>query len=173
MSSIFRKKRTYDIKSELDQNLNSDKLNFRIITHVLGMPRARVYSLTCKLYFTEYSGFTIEKLIETNFNYFTWLPKNIPNFTYDDNILKYAKVCLEFLEKIDNQPIENGTKLGKEISQIDAMIKYEHHLDFDSNKGMVQYYKMMVNAKYYKSIFNTRTERLIRQAREIDQKSSE
>jgi len=38
---------------------------------------------------------------------------------------------------------------------------------------MVQYYKMMVNAKYYKSIFNTRTERLIRQAREIDQKSSE
>jgi len=174
MESIFREKRIYNNESELDLTPNFNGLNFRTVTHDLGIPRAREYSLSCKLYFTKYSGNTIKELIETNFNYFTWLPKNIENFTYDDEVMKYAKICLETLEKIDNYPINNTlTELGKAINQVDAMLEYEDHLDFEEDKYIIEYYKMKVNVEYYKKIINTSTERLIRQARDITQISPE
>jgi hypothetical protein len=174
MDSIFREKRIYNSDYELKSKPNFNKLNFRAVTQDQGIPIAREYTLSCELYFTQFAGYTIKELIETNFNYFTWLPRNIENFTYDAEVLKYAKSCLKFLEEIDNFPFRNKqTELGIAINQVDAMIEYEHHLDFEKDKNIIQYYKMRVNVEYYKRIINTPKERLIRQARDIYQNSSE
>jgi hypothetical protein len=174
MDSIFREKRINRSEHEFFSRPNYNKLSFRTVTHDNGVPRGREYSLSCKLYFTQFSGYTIKELIETNFNYFTWLPRNIENFTYDDKVLKYARSCLELLERIDNYPVNHTqTKLGMAIHQVDAMIDYELKLDCDKNKYIIEYYKMRVNVEYYKKIIDTPIERLIRQARGIFQISSE
>lgn len=174
MESIFREKREYNLNSNPKRNWNTEKLNFTNKTHDNGIARARTYSLNSELHFTEYSGFTIKKLIETNFNYFTWLPKNIENFNYTNDVLEYAKTCLETLEEIEKYPPNRTqTELGKAISQVKAMIDYEHTLDFENDKYMLMARKMFVNVDYYKTIINTRIERLIRQSFEIEQYSSE
>lgn len=174
MDSIFRKKRTYNVDLDLNYNLNPEKQNFKTVTHDFGYPRARKYSLTCQLHFTEYSGYTIKNLIETNFNYFTWLPRNIRNFTYDEDVLKYANTCLDWLEKIENYPTKKKfTDLGRAINQVRTMIDYEHCLDFENDEIKSNAYKMMINVEYYKTIINTPIEKLIRQTFEIHQNSSE
>jgi len=174
MDSIFREKREYNLDSNPRQNWNPDKAYYIHKTHDNGIPRARTYSLDSIIHFTQYKGYTIKKLIETNFNYFTWLPRNIENFRYTDEVLKYAKKCLEDLEKIESYPInKTRTKLGIAINQVKAMIDYEHTLDFGNDKYMLMARKMFVNVNYYKTIINTRIERLIRQTFEIEQNSSE
>ena len=163
MKSIFREKREYNLDTNPIQNWNADITNFINKTHDNGTPRARTYSLDSKLHFTQYSGFTIKELIETNFNYFTWLPRNIENFTYTNEVMEYAKTCLGKLEEIENYPINRTqTELGKAIRQVKAMIDYEHTLDFGNDKYMLMARKMVVNVEYYKTIVNTRIERLIR-----------
>jgi len=169
MNSIFRKKKIYTRDLESNSKSNSEKLNFRTVTHANGIPRARRYSLSCKLYFTKYSGSTIQELIETNFDYFTWLPRNIENFIYDEHVIEYAETCLKLLEKIETYPAGLiQTELGKAINQVDAMIEYEHSLDFENDEDLLLAYKAEINVKYYKTIINTPNERLIRQAREIE-----
>ena len=169
MDSIFRKKRTFNFESEFQTNKNFDKLTVNAVTHDNGIPRARKYSLTSKLHFTQYSGFTIKKLIETNFNYFTWLPRHIENFEYEQEVLKYAKTCLDQLEKIDNYSIGlTQTKLGKAVNQVNAMISYEQALDADKNIYMLFARKSLIDIKYYKTIINTPIERLIRQSFKTD-----
>lgn len=169
MDSIFRKKRTYDFESEFHTNKNFDKLTVNAVTHDNGVARAYKYSLSCKLHFTQYSGFTIKKLIETNFNYFTWLPRNIENFEYEKKVLDYAKNCIKELEKIDNYSIGlTSTKLGKAVNQVNAMISYEETLDFDKNKYTIVARKSFIDVEYYKTIIDTPIERLIRQSFKTD-----
>lgn len=173
MESIFREKREHILDSKPKRNWDTYNPNFKIKTHDNGIPRARTYSLDSKLHFTEYLGYTIKKLIETNFNYFTWLPRNIKNFTYDEDVLKYAKTCLETLENIENYPINRKpTNLGKAISQVRAMIKYEYTLDYEDDKHMLMARKMFIDVEYYKTIINTPLERLIRQSFENELNSA-
>ncbi len=175
MNSVFREKIIRKIyEQESNSNRKYDKTNIKIVTDDNGILRAREYSLLSELHFTEYKGYTIRKFMETDFNYFTWLPRNIENFTYDKKVLEYAKTCIDFLEKIDNYPINRTrTDLGKAISQVDAMIRYEHCLDYKDDKIMLKIRKDYINVEYYKTILNSPLERLIRQAREIEQVSSE
>ncbi|WP_299107154.1 hypothetical protein [uncultured Winogradskyella sp.] len=173
MNSIFRNKKKNNSESEFQTNKNFDKLTVNAVTHDNGVPRARKYSLSCELHFTQYSGFTIKKLIETNFNYFTWLPRNIQNFEYEKTVLDYAKTCLEQLEKIDNYSIGlTQTKLGKAVNQVNAMISYEQALDTDKNKYTLVARKSLVDVEYYKKIIDTPIERLIRQSFKTDVNAS-
>ncbi|WP_452230067.1 hypothetical protein [Lacinutrix sp. MEBiC02404] len=151
-----------------------DKTYIKIVTHDNDIPRARQYSLQCELHFTEYKGYTIRKFMETDFNYFTWLPRNIENFTYDKKVLEYAKTCIDLLEEIDNYAINRTqTNLGKAISQVNSMIRYEHCLDCENDEIMLKVWKSYIDVEYYRTILNTPLERLIRQAKEIEQVSSE
>jgi len=175
MSSVFRDKiirENYNLESVSKRKYN--KTNIKIVTHDNGIPRAREYTLSSKLHFTEYKGYTIREFMETDFNYFTWLPRNIENFTYDKKVMDYAKTCIDFLEKIDNYPNNKPrTDLGKAINQVDAMIRYEHCLDYENDKIMLKVWKDYINVEYYKTILNTPLEKLIRQTREIEQTSFE
>ena len=173
MNSVFREKIRKNYEQELNSKREYDKTNIKIVTHDFGIPRAREYSLLSELHFTEYKGYSIKKFMETDFNYFTWLPRNIENFTYDKKVLEYAKTCIDYLEKIDNYPItRTRTDLGKAINQVDAMIRYEHCLDYKDDKIMLMVLKRNINVEYYRSILNSPLERLIRQAGEIEQVSS-
>ncbi|WP_179008499.1 hypothetical protein [Winogradskyella forsetii] len=175
MNSVFREKIVREI-SELESNSNwkTDKANVNIVTHDNGILRARKYSLESELHFTVFKGYTVKRFMETDFNYFTWLPRNIENFTYDKKVLEYAKTCIDFLEKIDKYPINRtNTDLGKAISQVNVMIRYEHCLDYKNDETMLKYWKSFIDVDYYRTILNTPLERLIRQAQEIEQVSSD
>ena len=175
MNSVFREKIVRENPElETNSNWNTDKANVNIVTHDNGIPRARQYSLESELHFTVFKGYKVKEFMETDFNYFTWLPRNIENFTYDNKVLEYAKTCIDFLEKIDNYPInKTKTDLGKAISQVNAMIRYEHCLDYENDEIMLKVWKSYIDEKYYRTILNTPLERLIRQAKEIEQVSSE
>jgi len=167
MRSIFREEKKIQKEPRF-----KEITNFSIVTHDEGVPRARKYSLNDQLYFSEFSGFKIKDLIETNFNFFTWLPRKIENFTYQDEVIKYAEQCLEFLEKIDRYSFsKRHDKLSLAISQVDNMLRYEHELDF-GNENRKLYYKSLINVPFYKKIDKI-TEKLIRQALEIEQTSPE
>lgn len=169
-SSIFRKKRIY-IKEKIT---NNSKNNFaqNKVTHDNGILRAREYSLSSVLYFTEHSGISIKELIQIDFNYFTWLSRNIEGFTYTKEVLEYAHKCLLFLEKLELPPKLLEPKLNYALEQVSIMLDYEHTLDFDDNPNLLDVYKSMINVKFYKSIDQT-TIRFIRQSLNIDQLSTE
>ncbi|QXP65765.1 hypothetical protein [Polaribacter sp. AHE13PA] len=175
MNSVFREKITREnYEEESNSKPKYEKTNVNIVTHDNGIPRARTYSLQSELHFTEFKGYSIKHFMETDFNYFTWLPRNIENFRYDKKVLEYAKTCIDFLEKIESHPInKTHTDLGKAISQINYMLKYEHCLDYENDKIMLRVWKSYINVEYYKTILNTPLERLIRQSRKIEQVSSE
>lgn len=174
MASVFREKRIYIDDKDQDRIRDLHKIDIEHRTHDFGVPRARNYSLSCRIRFTEYSGYTIAKLIETNFNYFTWLPRNINDFTYDEKVMTYAKDCLDYLELIENFPDSKiYTKLGKTIPQVEAMVEYEQALDFGSDDFTLMSSKLQVDVKFYQTIINTREERLIRQSLNMFQNSSE
>jgi hypothetical protein len=175
MNSVFREKKIRkNYEEESNSHQNYDKKNIKLVPHDNRITHAREYSLQSKLHFTEYKGYTIKKFMETNFNYFTWLPRNIENFTYDKKVLEYAKTCIDYLEKIDNYPINRTrTDLGKAISQVEAMMRYEHCLDYEDDKILLKVWKNYINVEYYKTILNSPLERFIRQAREIEQVTSE
>lgn len=172
MDSIFRERRSHKDEMELNPRPNYKNPNFKKVTHDNGILRARTYSLSSKLHFSEYSGSTIKELIEKNLNYFNWLPRNIEGFRYEKRVLEYAEDCLEFLERIDSYPETIRTELGKAINQVDAMIRYEDCLDFEDDLFLLEFYKSEINVNYYRKIVNTPTERLIRQAKEIEGNSS-
>ena len=175
MNSIFREKIIWkNYEQESNSNIKYDKTHIRKVTEDNGILRARNYSLQSKIHFTEYKGYTIRKLIETDFNYFTWLPRNIENFSYDKQVLEYAETCITFIEKIENYPInKTRTDLGKAISQVDAMLLYENCLDYENDENMLKVWKDGINVEYYKTILNSPLERLIRQTRKVEQISSE
>lgn len=173
MDSIFREKRLYKEDLELNPKSNYKNPIFKIVSHDNGVPRERTYSLSSKIYFTTHSGSTIKELIEKDFDYFTWLPRNIRDFRYTKEVLSYAEKCLDLLEKIENYPNTLQTELGKAINQVDAMIRYEYCLDFEDDPYLLEFYKSEININYYRNIINnTPTERLIRQARNIEGNSS-
>lgn len=165
MDSIFRTKRTSDYTSKFIQLKDFDKSSVNAVSHDNGILRARKYSLSCKLHFSRYSGFSIKELIETDFNYFTWLPRVITNLQYDEDVFKYARKCLRELEQIDNYSISiTQTKLGKAVNQVNAMISYEQALDANKSEYMLVARKSLIDIEYYKTIINTPLERLIRQS---------
>lgn len=172
MNSIFREKRIYQEELEAETKPSSNE-NFNIVTHDNGFPRARLYSLSCKLYFTEYKGLTIKELIETDFDFFTWLPRKIKNFYYDEKVLKYASESLELLEEIDKYPHNNSPSLKTAIHQVKTMTDYEFCLDFEEDEFQLLELKSLINVPFYKTIINTPIEGLIRQALNIYQVSSD
>lgn len=173
MNSIFREKRLHFDELEINPKPNYKNPNFKMVTHDNGFPRERTYSLSSKIYFTIYSGSTIKELIETDFDYFTWLPRNIKDFRYTEDVLVYAEKCLDLLEKIENFTNTLQSELGIAINQVDAMIRYEYCLDFEDDPNLLAFYQSEININYYrKFISNTSTERLIRQAKEIEGNSS-
>ena len=173
MSSIYRNKRNHSEIKESKLNRDFQKISFKNVTHDNLVPRARNYSLNSVLHFTHYSGYTIKEFIETNFNYFTWLPRNIENFTYDKEVLEYAEKCLISLEKIENYPeYKIYSKLGKAINQVNLMLDYEYTLDYKNDESLLQAKKSMINENYYRQIINSPLERLIRLSLEIEQNSA-
>lgn len=168
MDSIFREKKLQNDELGFRKKTFHKDVNVNIVTHDNGILRARTYSLSSKIEFTIYSGSTIKELIEKDFDYFTWLPRNIEDFRYTEEVLVYAEECLDLMEKIENYPETLRTDLGKTIYQVDAMLSYEHCLDFEDDPNLLNYYKSEVNVAYYRMIINTPNERLIRQVRDLE-----
>lgn len=132
-------------------------------THDNGIPRARTYNLDDIMYFSIFKGYTIKEVIETNFDYFLWFPRNITGFKYSQSVINYADDCLAFLQKIFNGEYLKSKRLSYAMKQVILMQKYEHYLDYDYDKNLRDAYKGMVDVKFYETIYNTQIEKLLRQ----------
>ena len=164
--SIFRKEKIPYVNNvpPMDTFDGTTKLlikNHR--SHDDGIPRAREYSLKSVINFSVYKGMTIKEIIEDDFDYFLWFARKIQNFTYDTNVLVYAEKCLLLLEKLSSPKSPISPKLNYAYEQVRIMLKYEYELDFGINPLLKDAYKTMVDVSFYKTIFNTPLEKLIRQ----------
>lgn len=163
MASIFREKSIVEKEFESKEPKNK---NFGHKDSDNGALRARTYGLDSKLLFTEYSGYTIKKLIQINFDYFVWLPRNIKNFYYDKETLEYAEKCLITLEIIGKFGKEHkNSGVGKMINQVNKMLDYEFCLAHDEEESVLKKYKNKIDIEFYKTVVNTPIERLVRHAR--------
>jgi hypothetical protein len=131
-------------------------------THDNNFPRARQYSLDSVLYFSILKGQNIKQVIENDFDYFLWFARKIKGFTYDHKVLDYAHECLKTLENLgDHNNPDTFIRQAKE--QVRMMLAYEYELDCDNNKNLRDGCKLMINVKFYRTIYNQPIEKLIRQ----------
>lgn len=163
--SIFRKEKIPYINDptiyDFENTTRAVIKNYR--SHDDGIPRAKEYSLNSMIHFSIFKGMTIKEIIEDDFDYFLWFPRKIQNLTYDTSVLSYAEKCLQLLDNIYNPKPNDFSKLQYAVEQVSIMRKYEYELDFGKDPLIRVAYKSMVNVNFYKTIFNTPIEKLIRQ----------
>ncbi|MBD3660802.1 MAG: hypothetical protein HUJ11_01165 [Arenibacter algicola] len=106
---------------------------------------------------------SIKELIETDFDYFLWLPRNINGFTYTKDVLGYAEKCLKFLEILQTYTDNTSSKIGYALGQVRIMLRYESLLDSGQDESLMMAYKSMVDVDFYRTIHNKPLENFIRQ----------
>jgi hypothetical protein len=166
-NSIFRTKKNIYIEEspqKYEFNSSTDCIIKNYRTHDNGIARGRKYSLDSIIQFSIFKGYSIKKIIEVDFDYFLWFGRKIKNFTYDERVLKYAEQCLNTIIDLDYPRIEKLPKLRYSCDQVALMLKYEYELDFGDNPFLMNSYKLMINVKFYKKIYNKPIERIIRQS---------